>query len=50
MKGTSIPADAVVLSADEDPSPGPEPLVLDVAGILGKPISLQELTGLVQTA
>ena len=39
----------IVLSADEDPTPGPEALALDVTGILGKPISLQELTGLVET-
>lgn len=39
----------IVLSADEDPTPGPEALALDVTGILGKPISLQELTRLVET-
>ena len=39
----------IVLSADEDSSLGPETLSLEVAGILGKPISLQELTGLVDT-
>jgi two-component system, OmpR family, response regulator len=39
----------IVLSADEDSTPGPEALALDVTGILGKPISLQELTGLVET-
>jgi two-component system OmpR family response regulator len=39
----------IVLSADEDPTPGPEALALDVTGILGKPISLQELTCLVET-
>ncbi len=39
----------IVLSADEDPTPGPEALALDVTGILGKPISLQELTHLVET-
>jgi CheY-like chemotaxis protein len=39
----------IVLSADEDPTPGPEALALDVTGILGKPISLRELTGLVDT-
>jgi two-component system, OmpR family, response regulator len=39
----------IVLTADEDPTPGHEALALEVAGILGKPISLQELTGLVDT-
>jgi CheY-like chemotaxis protein len=39
----------IMLSADEDPTPGPEALALDVTGILGKPISLQELTRLVET-
>jgi two-component system OmpR family response regulator len=39
----------IVLSGDEDPTPGPEALALDVTGILGKPISLQELTALVET-
>ena len=39
----------IVLSADEDATPGPEVLTLDVTGILGKPISLQELTSLVET-
>lgn len=39
----------IVLSADEDPTPGPEALALDVTGILGKPISLRELTELVDT-
>ncbi len=39
----------IVLSADDDATPGPEALALDVTGILGKPISLQELTGLVET-
>jgi hypothetical protein len=38
-----------MLSADEDPTPGSEALALDVTGILGKPISLQELTSLVET-
>jgi CheY-like chemotaxis protein len=38
----------IVVSADEDATPGPEALALDVAGILGKPISLQELTSLVE--
>src|SRR5262245_25314455 len=39
----------IVLSADEDTTPGPEALALDVTGVLGKPISLQELSGLVET-
>jgi CheY-like chemotaxis protein len=39
----------IVLSGDEDPTPGPEARALDVTGILGKPISLQELTHLVET-
>ncbi len=39
----------IMLSADEDPTPGSEALALDVTGILGKPISLQELTSLVET-
>ena len=39
----------IVLSADEDQTPGPEALALDVTGILGKPISLRELTSLVDT-
>src|SRR4029079_15005447 len=39
----------IVLSADEDADPGTEALALDVTGILGKPISLQELTSLVET-
>jgi two-component system OmpR family response regulator len=39
----------IVLSADDDATPGPEALALDVTGILGKPISLQELTGLLET-
>ena len=39
----------IVLSADEDPTPGHEALALDVTGILGKPISLRELTDLVDT-
>jgi hypothetical protein len=38
-----------VVSGDEDTTPGPEALALDVTGILGKPISLQELTRLVET-
>jgi two-component system OmpR family response regulator len=39
----------IVVSADEDATPGPEALALDVTGILRKPISLQELTRLVET-
>ena len=39
----------IVLTADEDTTPGPEALALDVTGILRKPISLQELTALVET-
>jgi DNA-binding NarL/FixJ family response regulator len=39
----------IVVSGDEDTTPGPEALALDVTGILGKPISLQELTRLVET-
>ena len=39
----------IMLSADEDPTPGSDALALDVTGILGKPISLQELTSLVET-
>lgn len=39
----------IVLSADEDATPGHEALALDVTGILGKPISLRELTNLVDT-
>ena len=39
----------IVLSTDEDPTPGPDARVLGVTDILGKPISLRELTGLVAT-
>src|SRR5262245_39147367 len=39
----------IVLTADEDPTLGHEALTLDVTGILGKPISLQELTNLLAT-
>jgi two-component system response regulator MprA len=39
----------IVVSAEEDPTQGPETLTLDVAGILGKPISLRELTALIET-
>ena len=37
----------IVLSSDEDPTPGPEARALDVNAVLGKPISLQQLTDLV---
>jgi CheY-like chemotaxis protein len=37
----------IVLSSDEDPTPGPEAHALDVNAVLGKPISLQQLTDLV---
>jgi CheY-like chemotaxis protein len=40
----------IVLSADEDPTTGREALALNVSGILGKPISLGELTSLVDTS
>jgi CheY-like chemotaxis protein len=40
----------IVLSADEDPAQDTEARALGVAGVLGKPISLRELTGLVETA
>ena len=40
----------IVLSADEDPAEGTEARALGVTDVLGKPISLQELTGLVETA
>jgi CheY-like chemotaxis protein len=40
----------IVLSADEDPTTGREALALNVSGILGKPISLGELTSLVETS
>jgi DNA-binding NarL/FixJ family response regulator len=39
-----------VLSADEDPTTGREALALNVSGILGKPISLGELTSLVEAS
>jgi DNA-binding response OmpR family regulator len=39
----------IMLTADEDATPGHEALALDVTGILGKPISLRELTALVDT-
>ena len=39
----------IVLNADEDQTPSVEALALDVTSILGKPISLQELTRLVET-
>jgi two-component system response regulator MprA len=39
----------IVVSAEEDAAPGREALSLDVAGILGKPISLRELTALIET-
>jgi DNA-binding response OmpR family regulator len=42
------PRIAVIVLTAEDPTPGPEALALDVTGILGKPISLGELTGLVE--
>jgi CheY-like chemotaxis protein len=42
------PRIAVIVLTAEDPTPGPEALALDVTGILGKPISLSELTGLVE--
>jgi CheY-like chemotaxis protein len=37
----------IVLSSDEDPTQGPEAGTLDVLAVLGKPISLQQLTDLV---
>ena len=40
----------IVLSADEEAAPGTEARALGVTDILGKPISLQELTGLVEAA
>ena len=40
----------IVLSADEDPTTGREALALNVSGILGKPISLGELTSLVDAS
>lgn len=40
----------IVLSADEEPAQGPEARALGVTDVLGKPISLRELTGLVETA
>jgi CheY-like chemotaxis protein len=40
----------IVLSADEDPTTGREALALKVSGILGKPISLGELTSLVEAS
>jgi DNA-binding response OmpR family regulator len=42
------PRIAVIVLTAEDPTPGPEALALDVTGILGKPISLGELTSLVE--
>jgi DNA-binding response OmpR family regulator len=39
----------IVLSADEDPAQGAEARALGVTDVLGKPISLRELTGLVET-
>jgi CheY-like chemotaxis protein len=42
------PRIAVIVLTAEDPTPGPEALALDVTGILGKPISLGELTNLVE--
>jgi two-component system OmpR family response regulator len=39
----------IVLSADEDPSQGAEARALGVTDVLGKPISLRELTGLVES-
>jgi CheY-like chemotaxis protein len=39
----------IVLSADEDPAQGAEARALGVIDVLGKPISLRELTGLVET-
>ena len=38
----------IVLSADEDPAQGTEARPLGVTEVLGKPISLQELRGLVE--
>ena len=40
----------IVLSADEDPGQGTEARELGVTDVLGKPISLRELTGLVESA
>ncbi len=36
------------MSSDEDPTLGPEAGALDVTEVLGKPISLQQLTALVE--
>jgi CheY-like chemotaxis protein len=39
----------IVLSSDEEPVPAAEARALGVAGVLAKPISLRELTSLVET-
>jgi DNA-binding response OmpR family regulator len=42
------PRIAIIVLTAEDPTPGPEALTLDVTATLGKPISLGELTSLVE--